>query len=271
MACTDITAKKNREIVSTVSTNHGNYRCSLQWHPFNVVISEVAVTHFVKWLRPAEAANNLLGWNALRSLCGKNFTIGFVLELQLLSTASRYESKDHRVSFLDVKPGLWSKLSVLWGKQRSQVFKLELLPKAVWCSFKKDGDAVPVTNLLQKFVACWTHWCLEMLLHERQDWIVRCTSSHFSITKRRKHLSAEAVQKTRKLANVRNHVERGIKLVRSKLVFLEFTLPIHYLVYQPLTPLDKAVTACCSLSNLCPLIVIAKMKLKVVCVPLWMP
>lgn len=87
-------------------------------------------------------------------------------------------------------------------------------------------------------------------------------------------MSVEYVQKTRKLDNVRDCVEWGIKLVRSKLVYLESPLPIDCLVYQRgnnLTPLDNTVTACCSLSILCPLIVVAKKKLEVACVPLSRP
>lgn len=88
-----------------------------------------------------------------------------------------------------------------------------------------------------------------------------CARLHVpAYTKGKRQLTAEDVQSTRKLANVRIHVERVIGLIRNKFIFLKSVVPIDYIVCRPgdeVTPLDKIVTVCCVLSDLCPSIVAA--------------
>ncbi|GFO49467.1 nuclease harbi1 [Plakobranchus ocellatus] len=79
-----------------------------------------------------------------------------------------------------------------------------------------------------------------------------------AFTKGRKQLPASEIIATRKLARLRIHVERVIGSARNKYSILQSTIPITFLQSRDdddCVILDKIVTVCFSLLNLCPALV----------------
>ena len=78
------------------------------------------------------------------------------------------------------------------------------------------------------------------------------------LTKGRKQLHPLEVENTRKIDSVRIHVERVIGLVVRKFRVFDGEIPLEFLKLKQgeTTPtVDKIVTVCCALSNMCPPIV----------------
>ncbi|XP_062576036.1 uncharacterized protein LOC134237904 [Saccostrea cucullata] len=86
---------------------------------------------------------------------------------------------------------------------------------------------------------------------------VSCELRIPAFTKGKSQLSALDVERTRKLAHVRIHVERVIGLVRNKYKMLQDTVPLDYLVSTEGSrpTIDKVVTVCCALTNMCKSVV----------------
>lgn len=78
-----------------------------------------------------------------------------------------------------------------------------------------------------------------------------------SFTKGKSQLSPIDIETTRKIANVRIHVERVIGLVRNKYTMLQDKLPIDFLKSEEnATPvIDKIATVSCALTNMCESVV----------------
>lgn len=74
-----------------------------------------------------------------------------------------------------------------------------------------------------------------------------------AFTKGKSQMPAVELERSRKLAHLRIHVERVIGLLRQKYTFLGETVPIDFLFVNDgkgITTIDKIATVCCALTNL---------------------
>lgn len=74
-----------------------------------------------------------------------------------------------------------------------------------------------------------------------------------AFTRGKSQLAAAGIEETRKISNVRTHVERVIGLVRRKYIILQIILPIELVAAksgQEESLIDKIARVCCALTNL---------------------
>ena len=78
-----------------------------------------------------------------------------------------------------------------------------------------------------------------------------------TFTKGRSQLFGIEVEQTRRIANVRIHVERVIRNIRKKFSFLSATQPVDFVTSmdKSVTVLDKTVCVSCALANMCDSVV----------------
>ena len=156
-------------------------------------------------------------------------------------TFSNYKHHNTVKILIGITPqGTISFVSKAWGGRTSDKFLTEN------CGFLKNllpGDLVLADRGFTVQEGVWFH---------------QAELNIPAFTKGKNQLDPVDVEKTRKIANVRIHVERVIGILRQKYTILQSTLPTDFLMCtqeNPVPLIDRIVRVCSGLVNLCPPIV----------------
>ena len=86
-----------------------------------------------------------------------------------------------------------------------------------------------------------------------------------AFTKGKKQLSGADVESTQRIASVRIHARRVIGLVRNKYTILQSILPLDFLITNDggYTTIDRIVTVCSALCNICNSAIFTKRETKI--------
>ena len=156
-------------------------------------------------------------------------------------TFSNYKHHNTVKVLIGITPqGTISFVSEAWGGRTSDKFLTEN------CGFLKNlvpGDLVLADR--------------GFTVHE-QVWFHRAELNIPAFTRGKNQLDPVDVENTRKIANVRIHVERVIGILRQKYTILQSILPTDYLMCNnenKIPLIDRIIRVCSALVNLCPPIV----------------
>jgi len=157
------------------------------------------------------------------------------------STWSSYKHHNTAKVLLGITPqGVISFVSECWGGRVSDVYLTE------HCGILKNllpGDVVLADR---GFTIADSVGAMRAKLHIP------------AFTKGKSQLSALEVEDTRRIANVRIHVERVIGCVRQRFSILHCTIPIHFVAKrkeEEIPLIDRIVRVCCALNNVCDSVV----------------
>lgn len=156
-------------------------------------------------------------------------------------TFSNYKHHNTVKVLIGITPqGTVSFVSEAWGGRTSDKFLIEN------CGFLKNlvpGDLVLADR--------------GFTVNE-EVWLRQAELNIPAFTKGKNQLDPVDVEKTRKIAYVRIHVERVIGVLRQKYTILQSTLPTDFLTCNQenqIPLIDRMVRVCSALVNLCPPIV----------------
>ncbi|XP_075534621.1 uncharacterized protein LOC142568636 [Dermacentor variabilis] len=221
-------------------------------------VSQSTVSRIVnKWLDVAYVRlSRAVQWpdrETLRATMPMTFRKSFGVELAVVIDC--FEVFIERPSSMLARSHTWSN----YKSHNTVKYLMGIAPQGVvtfvskgWCGRTSDKVIAEKCGILNNLLP------RDVVLADRGFTIADSVAMHCAklampaFTKGKQQLSPMDVEKTRKIANVRIHVERVIGLVRNKYRILKHTLPAEVLTGEENGPtvLDKMVFVCAALCNM---------------------